>query len=69
MKQLDKLFNELSPLLMEYNRKSKLGASPFVPDLIKTLEDIETQMKMYMDVRGMLGVTKKDPRYALTSGM
>lgn len=69
MKQLDDLFEKLAPILVDYNRKAKLGMAFPSPQLTKLMEEIETQMKIYMDVRGMLGVTKKDPRYALTSGM
>jgi len=68
-KAVDELFGTASPLLMESNKKARAGITMQHPMLNGILEQIETKLKELMDKRGMLGVTKRDPRYALTGGM
>lgn len=67
--EIEFLFSKVAPLIAELNRKTSSGVSFQNPLLAKNLEIIETKLKEYMDARSMLGVTKKDPRYALSGGM
>lgn len=68
-KEIDTLFNRAAPLLQEANKRARMGGGIQNPVLNSILEKTETQLKTYFDKRGMLGVTKRDPRYALSSGM
>ena len=68
IKEVDELFGKIAPVFNEGIRKSKLGLKQNDGSLTVLLEQTETNLKQCMSKRGMLSVTKKDPRLALSGG-
>ena len=66
-KELNKMLEEIYPLISLSNKKARTGYIFQDPKLAWMLENIENSIKSSLHKRGMMGAKRNDPRYALAN--